>query len=704
MMKKCPFCGADIENSARFCMYCMHSLTEKEQILPHQKKKPQRLIIIATIVALMALPVVLISRQIAPGNSPPADKSSVTEPAHTPAAAVIENYIASSCTETGSYDKVVYCSVCNAEILRESKTLAPTGHNVGIDKAKAPTCTKTGLTVGKHCSVCSQVLVSQEMVGVIDHTVVIDKAKAPTCNKTGLTEGKHCSVCSQVLVAQETINVIDHTVVIDEAKAPTCNKTGLTEGKHCSVCSEVLVAQETVSVLDHTVVIDEAIAPTCTKTGLTEGKHCSVCSAVIVVQKPVNTKTHSFIVKNINNNRLAAAANCKSGAQYYYSCVFCGARGTNTFTVGGPTEKHNMDASGYCTLCDKPIGTTEGVIYDLSSDGTYAEVIGYEGKSTRVIIADTYKGVPVKSLFGNVFKNSNITSIIIPDSVTTIGNRVFYGCTSLTSVTIPDGVTSIGSGAFYGCTSLTSVTIPDGVIIIDSETFKGCTKLSSVTIPDSVTLIGADSFYACTSLKSIIIPDSVTIIAHGALSACNPSLYTVYENGKYIGDAKNPYRILIELTNNKLSTYKINENTEFIASGVFQYCERLSNIVIPDSVTNISSWTFSHCTSLKSVTIGKGVESICKGMFNECKSLTSLTIPNHVTSIDSSAFKGCTNLTSVTIPEKVTSIGDEAFYGCTSLTSIKYMGTKAKWNTITKGLIWDANTGSYTVTYGYADE
>ena len=114
---------------------------------------------------------------------------------------------------------------------------------------------------------------------------MIDEAVAPTCTETGLTEGKHCSVCDEVLVAQQIVDALGHTEVIDEAFAPTCTETGLTEGKHCSVCGEVLVEQEVLDALGHTEVIDEAVAPTCTTTGLTEGSHCSICGVVLVAQE-----------------------------------------------------------------------------------------------------------------------------------------------------------------------------------------------------------------------------------------------------------------------------------------------------------------------------------------------------------------------------------------------------------------------------------
>lgn len=126
-------------------------------------------------------------------------------------------------------------------------------HTEAVDKAVEPTCTKTGLTEGKHCSVCGEVLVEQKVVKAKGHTEVVDKAVEPTCTKTGLTEGKHCSVCNAVLVEQKVVPAKGHTEVVDKAVEPTCAETGLTEGKHCSVCGEVLVEQEIVPALGFTV-------------------------------------------------------------------------------------------------------------------------------------------------------------------------------------------------------------------------------------------------------------------------------------------------------------------------------------------------------------------------------------------------------------------------------------------------------------------
>ena len=255
---------------------------------------------------------------------------------------VVDKAVEPTCTKTGLTEGK-HCSVCSA-VLVEQKVVPAKGHTEVIDKAVEPTCTETGLTEGKHCSVCSAVLVEQKVVPAKGHTEVIDKAVEPTCTKTGLTEGKHCSACNAVLVEQEIVPAKGHTGVVDKAVEPTCTKTGLTEGKHCSVCSAVLVKQEVVPAKGHTEVVDKAVEPTCTKTGLTEGKHCSVCSAVLVEQEVVKAKGHTEVVDK------AVAPTCtKTGLTEGKHCSVCGEV---------LVEQKVVPAKGHTEVIDKAVAPT----------------------------------------------------------------------------------------------------------------------------------------------------------------------------------------------------------------------------------------------------------------------------------------------------------------------------------------------------------
>jgi hypothetical protein len=229
---------------------------------------------------------------------------------------VIDKAVAATCTEDG-LSEGKYCSVCK-EVLVKQEVVKALGHKEVIDKAVAATCTKTGLTEGKHCSVCNTVLKKQEVVKALGHKEVVDKAVAPTCTETGLTEGKHCSVCKEVLVKQEVVKAPGHKEVVDKAVAATCTASGLTEGKHCSVCNTVLKKQETVKALGHAEVKDEAVDATCTETGLKAGKHCSRCNEIIVKQEVIPAKGHKVVT---DKGRISTCT--EDGHTEGYRCTRC---------------------------------------------------------------------------------------------------------------------------------------------------------------------------------------------------------------------------------------------------------------------------------------------------------------------------------------------------------------------------------------------
>ena len=278
-----------------------------------------------------------------------------------------------------------------------------------------------------------------------------------------------------------------------------------------------------------------------------------------------------------------------------------------------------------------------------------------------------------------LYRCEDITGVVIPNSVTSIGGCAFSGCSSLTSITIPNSVTSIGGGAFSDCSSLTSITIPNSVTSIGNTAFYGCSSLTSITIPNSVTSIGSRAFSDCSSLTSITIPNSVTSIGESAFSGCS-----------------------------SLTSITIPNSVTDIGQFALRGCSSLTSITIPNSVTSIGKYAFSDCSSLTSITIPNSVTSIGEYAFDGCSSLTSIAIeiadwgnPNHVatssalngktlyylydgkklegeieipssvTQIGDNALYNCEDVTSLVIPISVTSIGDGAFKGCSSLESVK---------------------------------
>ena len=279
----------------------------------------------------------------------------------------------------------------------------------------------------------------------------------------------------------------------------------------------------------------------------------------------------------------------------------------------------------------------------------------------------------VTSIGDLAFMDSNALShIVISNSVTSIGDGTFYGCSSLTNIVIPDSVTSIGDIAFSGCRSLSNIVIPDSVTSIGDYVFEGCTSLSNIVIPNNVTSIGSNAFKNCSSLSNIVIPDSVTSIGNGVFSGCL-SL-------KYISIPVN----VICLNGNPFSEW--NGKLDCLSPNFVHECDILFNkdkseiisfrnqkiesYIIFSNVKRIGDSAFSGCRSLSNIIIPDSVTSIGDGAFYGCSSLTNIVLPDSVTSIGSNAFRDCSSLSNIVIPDSVTSIGDYAFEGCASLSDI----------------------------------
>ncbi len=374
-------------------------------------------------------------------------------------------------------------------------------HTEVVDNAVTPTCTESGLTMGKHCSVCGEVLVAQQAISALGHVEMTTPAKTPTCSESGLTRGIYCVVCNEILAAQQEIPTLPHTEVVDAAVAATCVTTGLTEGSHCSVCGETLIVQMVIEKTNiHIEAVDPSVAPTCTATGLTEGSHCSVCSKVLVAQ-----------------NVIAATANHTYGSNKL--CSVCGSPKPSEgleFTSNGDGTCA-LTGIGTCTSTDLVIPThsPEGDL--VTSIGKSAFNIGYKkGVLTSVIIPDSVKSIE-SAAFCN---NPKIKSVTLHEGLLSIGDMAFGSCKSLTEIVIPSSVTSIGEWGFCGCESLKRVTFPTGDISLGRNLFAACYALTDVTLPEGLTSIAEGLFYNCESLERVTIPGSVTSIGTTVFWQC----------------------------------------------------------------------------------------------------------------------------------------------------------------------------------------
>lgn len=334
------------------------------------------------------------------------------------------------------------------------------------------------------------------------------------------------------------------------------------------------------------------------------------------------------------------------------------------------------------TLYYNIVGSNAQVTYPyFSSDDYYSGYIRPTGSLTipsNVSYGEnTYY---VTSIDENAFSNCNeLTSVIIPNSITHIGYWAFLGCTGLTSLTVPESITNIGHGAFKGCSGLTIVYFnADSCIEAgygENSAFSNCSNLSTFYFGDNVKSIPSYLCSGLTGITSINIPHSVTHILHGAFAGCSGlTSVTIPSSVSYIGpNAFFDCSSLVTLNFNAKSCYYAGDHMDLLNLhfyGAFYNCTNLSIVNFGDSVTAIPQYLFDGCSALTYITIPNSITFIGKAAFLDCRGLISVIIDSPVASIGMNAFAGCGNLTTAIL--SVDTIHEGAFKKCDHLTNITF--------------------------------
>ena len=313
------------------------------------------------------------------------------------------------------------------------------------------------------------------LVSYTSHILTKTAAKAVTCTENGNKEYWTCEHCKKYFLSNDTnpetakaveqsefIIPASHKLTKVEAKDATCSESGNKEYWTCEHCGKYFLSDDTNPETAKAVELSETITPAL--------KH---------------------------KNATTRGASKPDGTKPGYS------------------------GDRYCPDCDKVV--EKGYTYWIEDNLTWKL---YEDGTLNISGTGAMKNYGYSNTRSPVFWNTDVTSIVIEEGVTSIGNNAFYDCTSLTSVTIPGNVESIGESAFYYCDNLTDVTLQDGVKSIGDAAFIWCNNLTNIVLPNSVTSIGYYAFKDCTSLTSITIPDSVTSIGNDAFYNCS-SLKTI---------------------------------------------------------------------------------------------------------------------------------------------------------------------------------
>ncbi|MBQ6661362.1 MAG: leucine-rich repeat protein [Clostridia bacterium] len=374
--------------------------------------------------------------------------------------------------------------------------------------------------------------------------------------------------------------------------------------------------------------------------------------------------------------------------------IVIGTSATTIITVGEANETYTANY----TEPAPQIPESQGLAYVDNGDETCTITGIGECGDSEIYIPKTINGLTVKAVGEEAFKeNTSVTYVYMPDSITLIDKKAFYGCTGLGEVTLPgdtqataaSGIQNtfptfnaeikaiktgkksalntkaggagnrgetgeeliIGEAAFQNCTSLESITIPDNVTSIGDSAFQFCSGLTNVNIPESVVTIGESAFQECTNLESIILPDGLTTIGESAFYGCS-----------------------------SLKSMEIPEGTTTICGYAFWGCD-FERVVIPSTVTQIEHGAFAGCDKIIELVVSENnsvyysvdnciIHKDTKSLILGCK---GSTIPSDgsILSISDAAFEGNKYITNIIIPEGVVEIADSAFRGCKNLDSIE---------------------------------
>ena len=481
--------------------------------------------------------------------------------------------------------------------------------------------------------------------------------KEATCSIEGL-QTKKCIHCNKILES-ESIPTANHlygqTVYESQEEGDSC--IDWIYSKTCHNCGHKEMVTD---VKSHNFKRTDYKYSTCTELGY-KTMTCSDCGEI-------KLEYERFLAQHA----YAEEYTCDGNA-HWNLCKNCG--------QSNDRIEHIEDETGICTVCGTKVVYTEGVIYELSTDGSYAIVTEYTGSNGRVRILPEYEGVPVTHISDGVFKNnSKLYSISLTDNISYIGNNAFSECPYLRYVWHMENATYIGSNAFYRNFILEISSLPEQIEYIGDNAFNECESITISTIPDSVTYVGSNAFYHCNRIKAIKFGSSIAEIKDNTFNYCF-----------------------------NLGTVEFCEGLVSIGNGAFRDCN-ISAVVFPDSLVSIGENCFDSNDNLKSVSLGKSFATIGDRAFNNCYQLEKITahtdnpnftsidgviytkdlyslicypsgksngeliIPEGVKVILDYAFYGMDSIKSVTLPTTLTNIGHAAFRDCKQLQSVNILG------------------------------
>lgn len=280
----------------------------------------------------------------------------------------------------------------------------------------------------------------------------------------------------------------------------------------------------------------------------------------------------------------------------------------------------------------------------------------------EIVIPAEIEGLPVTKICKEVFWKKQITSVVVPEGVTTIEPYAFAQNTMLKSVVLPETLTEC-SHLFYRCSGLESVTLPKKLGHVPRSMFSGCSSLKSIVIPDGYTAIDYCAFEGCTDLAEIEIPASVTEFEGYAFSGTKWLENRIAENPLVIVN-----NVLVDASEAE-GAVTIPDTVTTITECAFINNAAVTSLTIPVSVKRIGNHALDNCIALTALTLPNELEEIGEFAFQNLM-ITEIAIPDSVKTIGIGAFTGCAQLASVTVPAGVETVRQGTFAGCVGLQSL----------------------------------